>query len=175
MSVSVGANDYVLSDVIINPMTKTNVSAYIVKENATLKFSIVNDDIDLNTVVINNYYYRNFKSRNIKIKCIDTAYNADRNMTIIPQSDYLLLNAKNRLHSCLFIFTVNYKMKNAENSNFLNESFYFKIVPEEEFNMYREMLRTFDVPTTQNNEILRPKKIEYDEPQELLRPKKIED
>ena len=90
-------NEYVLTNVVIDPLTKSNVYTYIVKENVPISFNMINENIDPKQATLQKYYYRTVKNRNVRIRCLDTIY-ADKNIiNIIPDASFDRLKITNML------------------------------------------------------------------------------
>ena len=63
ITVNLKNNEYVLTNAVIDPVTKNNISTYIVKDNVPISFNLVNNDILRENVHILNFYYRTYKNK----------------------------------------------------------------------------------------------------------------
>ena len=150
--------EYVFTNAVIDPITKNNIETYIVKDNTHVVFNLLNNIKEASEVTLHNYYYRMFRSKNIKIRCLDTLYFGGTAVEIIPQKTYNVLKLTNKLDACLFIFQFNYSI----NKNGVLENkeikYAFKIVSEKEYDMYKNMEKP--VVNIESGEIKRPRKKE---------------
>lgn len=115
-------------------------------------------------VSLRNFYYRKIRNKNTLIRCCDMVYPSGKLITVVPSRTYNRLLSKNRLGSCLIIIRLEYDIKaiqfgpvtNDERVNKFAE-FAFKIVSEDEFNMYKKMEEEKKIKD-ESGEITRPKK-----------------
>ena len=141
------ADNYVMSNAVLDPYTRENIMTMIVKDNLKIKFRILDYKVDVNTLFIENYYYTSYKDKNIKIKCIDSKYIANEFVDIVPKNIYDLLLVKKNLNKCLFVQNINYEKNIYDEKNNVigtkKESyrFNFKIVDEKEFNAYKNLTK----------------------------------
>ena len=166
ITININKDDYVLTNAVIDPSTRNNINTYIVKENVPISFNLANADMNREGVSLRNYYYKRVKNKNTIIRCCDMVYPSGKSITIIPVRTYERLLSKNRLYNSLIIIKLEYDVKaiqfgSVENNERVNKSeeFAFKIVSEDEFNMYKKMedeKKTKD--EYENGEIKRPKK-----------------
>lgn len=152
-------SDNVITNAVIDPITKGNISTYIVKENAEVTFYFLSDLIDLSSIQIQNFYYRTINNRTVKVRCRDFAFNGHLTTTIIPDKTYSILKATNRLEDALFIYQIDYKVSNADTVEDKSVKFAFRIVSDKEYDMYKGM-ESKPVVEKNNGEIKRPKKVE---------------
>lgn len=155
--VSLKTNEFVISNAVLHPITKINIPTYIVKENVPITISIRNHDTDSGNVLLKNYYFRNFKNKNIIIRCFDSLYVGGTEIGIIPNNAYGVLKATNKLDGCLFMFDVIYKVKEGDKEKEKIVQVPFKIVSEKEYDMYNEMEKKIEVDK-ENGVIKKPKK-----------------
>ena len=158
ININLKENDYVLTSAVIDPFTKSNISTYIVKDNAEISFTLSNMSMQPFEALLRNYYYRTLNNKSIKIRCLDTLYFSGTNINIVPNAAYSILKATNRLNGCIFIFQFDYKVLD-ENNNIIDKTlnYAFKIVSDREFKMYKDM-EEYNAVKAYNDRILRPKK-----------------
>lgn len=156
--------DYVVSDAIINPVTKENIRTYILKENTNVSFSFLNVNVDLVSVIISNFYYRTIKNKTFKIRCFDQIYYNDTDIEILPERTYKILSVTRKLPSCLFITELHYKENQKNEKIDKIAQIAFKIVTEKEFTMYDQLARVINKnkikEKNDNGTIKRPKKVD---------------
>lgn len=148
-----------LTNAVIDPFTKSNIFTYIVKENVSISFNLVNTNMYPRQALLKLYYYRIVKNKSVKIRCLDTLYSGGDEISIVPDSAFSILKATNRLNGCIFIFNFEYKVANID-SKIVDKSiqYAFKIVSDREFKMYKDM-EDFNAAKAYNDSIIRPKKI----------------
>ena len=164
ITININKDDYVLTNAVIDPSTKNNINTYIVKDNVSISFNLANADMNRDGVSLRNYYYRKVKNKNTIIRCCDMVYPSGKLISVIPNRTYERLSSKRRLDSCLIIIRLEYDIKaiqfgpvtNDERVN-KSEEFAFKIVSEDEFNMYKKMEEE-KIKKDEGNEIKRPRK-----------------
>lgn len=146
ITVNLKDNEYVLTDAVINPVTKNNISTYMVKNNVPISFNLANADINRDSVHLQNYYYRTYKNKNLTIRCFDGIYVGGKDVNVLPSQVYDYLESKKKLNNNLIMLKLNYSVKplqfgptNDENAVNKSVEFAFKIVSDEEFEMYRKM------------------------------------
>ena len=146
ITVNLKDNEYVLTNAVIDPVTKNNISTYIVKDNVPISFNLANNDIVRDHVHILNFYYRNYKNKNLIIRCFEGTYVGGKDINLIPYKTYEYLSTKKGLNDYLIIIRLNYNIKqnqfgpiNEDESTVKTIEFAFKIVSNEEFEMYKKM------------------------------------
>ena len=158
ITINLKDNDYVLTNAVIDPFTKSNIYTYIVKENVSISFNLVNTNMDPRQALLKLYYYRTIKNKSLKIRCLDTFYSGGNDISIVPDSAFSILKATNRLNGCIFIFNFEYKIVDKD-GKILDKSiqYAFKIVSDREYKMYKDM-EAFNAAKAYNDSIIRPKK-----------------
>ncbi len=146
ITVNLKNNEYVLTNAVIDPVTKNNISTYIVKDNVPISFNLVNNDILRENVHILNFYYRTYKNKSLIIRCFEGTYVGGKDINLIPLKTYEYLSTKKGLNDYLIIFRLNYNIKqnqfgprNEDENPVKTAEFAFKIVSNEEFDMYKKM------------------------------------
>lgn len=147
-----------LTNAVIDPFTKSNIYTYIVKENVSVSFNLVNTNMMPREALLKLFYYRTIKNKSVKIRCLDTLYLGGNDISIVPDDAYSILKATNRLNGCIFIFNFEYKLADKDGKIYDKSIQYaFKIVSEREFRMYKDM-EEFNAIKAYNDSIIRPKK-----------------
>lgn len=151
-------NDFIVTHAVIDPLSKGNIETFIVKNNVPVSFYFINGNIVPESINIQNYYYRTLNNRTIKIRCRDYSYTGSSSFNIIPDKVFNMLKAINKLDDSLFIHEVAYKTRvnNSEEEKTLR--FAFKIVTDQEYNMYKNMEEKPVIE--ESGEIKRPKKVD---------------
>lgn len=164
ITINLKDNEYVLTNAVIDPYTKNNISTYIVKGNVPISFNLANADMNREGVKLRVFYYRKLKNRNTLNRCCDIVYPSGKEINIIPSFTYEKLKSKNWLSNCIIIIRLEYDIKALQfgpvkNDVRVNKSaeFAFKIVSEDEFNMYKKMEEE-KIVEEENGEIKRPKR-----------------
>ena len=146
ITVNLKNNDYVLTNAVINPVTKNNISTYMVKNNVPISFNLANADISRETVHLLNFYYKPYKNKNLLIRCYESIYSGGKDINVLPNQVYEYLSSKKKLSNNIIIFRLNYNVKpiqfgptKSEESINKSVEFAFKIVSDEEFEMYKKM------------------------------------
>lgn len=128
-----------------------------------ISFNLANADMNREGVVLRNLYYKKYKNRNTLNRCCDMIYPSGKEISIIPSYTYNRLKSKKWLGNSLIIFKFEYDVKALQfgtenNDERINKSleFAFKIVSEDEYNMYKKMEEE-KIKKTNDNEIKRPK------------------
>lgn len=146
---------YVITGAVEDPITRENVSAYIIKENTPIVFSFVNKDISANGGSVSNLYYRKYKGKNIIIRSRDFPYIPTTEFMAIHEDTYDVLKATNRLYDTLFKYVVKYNIEKNGEIVESEMSFYFKVVNEKDYEDYKKAFEaTFK--HTDGEEIKRP-------------------
>ena len=159
ITINLKDNDYVLTNAVIDPFTKSNLYTYIVKENVPISFNLVNTNMNPRQALLKIFYYRTIKNKNIKIRCLDTLYLGGGDIKIVPDAAFNVLKATHRLNSCIFIFNFEYKVVNADKQIVdKNIQYAFKIVSDREYKLYKDM-EEFNAVKAYNDSIIKPKKI----------------
>lgn len=165
ITVNLKDSEYVLTNAVIDPVTKNNISTYIVKSNVPISFNLANADINRESVKILNFYYRNYKNKNLIIRCFEGVYTGGTDVNVIPMQTYDYLTTKKKLNNCLIMYKLNYDVKPIQfgptkNEDVINKSveFAFKIVSDEEFDMYKKMEEEKEIVTNDEGVIKRPRK-----------------
>ena len=70
---------------------------------------------------------------------MDKLYIPGTEVSIVADTNYQVLKATKRLDNCLFIFDINYTVKENNKSVDKKQGFYFMIVSDKEFEMYKSM------------------------------------
>lgn len=155
--VGLKTDDYVISDAIIDPITKDNVSAYVLKDNALIYFSFANHEITSKVGTVTNLYYRTYKNKNLIIRNREFSYVPATEIMAVHEDTFEVLKATNRLNDTLFKFNIIYSVK--ENGQEIQKSsnFYFKVVGENQYEAYKEVSKA-SKDEEDNGEIKRPKK-----------------
>lgn len=158
--VSPAVNDYILTDAVIDPITKNNIDTYILKDNMKVSFSFSNHNLKSDAIVLSHYYLTTLKSKVLKIRCRDTAYVPGIELDVVPPIAYAVLKATGRIDDCIFVYNVTYTTENNGEKVEKTQNIYFKVVSEKEYNAYRSMkhLNEETVETKETGEIKRPKK-----------------
>ena len=127
-------------------MTKNNISTYIVKNNVPISFNLANADINRESVHLLNFYYKTYKNKNLIIRCYESIYPGGKEVSVLPSQVYDYLESKKKLSNNLILFRLTYNVKPIQfgptkNDEWVNKSidFAFKIVTDEEFEMYKKM------------------------------------
>ena len=127
-------------------MTKNNISTYIVKNNVPISFNLANADINRESVHLLNFYYKTYKNKNLIIRCYESIYPGGKEVSVLPSQVYDYLESKKKLSNNLILFRLTYNVKPIQfgptkNDELVNKSidFAFKIVTDEEFEMYKKM------------------------------------
>lgn len=164
ITVNLKNNEYVLTNAVIDPVTKSNISTYIVKDNVPISFNLVNNDINRDNVHILNFYYRTYKNKSLIIRCFEGTYAGGKDINVMPYKTYEYLAAKKGLNDYLIIFRLNYSVttnqfgpRNEDENPVKTMEFAFKIVSDEEFEMYKKMEAEKNIDE-ENGVIKRPKK-----------------
>lgn len=145
-----------MSNMFINPFTTDNVMTYVVKDNLAINFAFGNHEIISDKVFVNSFYYSNVNNKPIKIACFDKICNTNENISLMPFETYRILDATNRLDDSLCIIRVNYAIKSGNKKSEKYADFYFKIVKEGEFKMYKDSLKPIE-NKDENGNITKPK------------------
>ena len=111
ITINLKDNEYVLTNAVIDPSTKNNISTYIVKGNVPISFNLANADMNRDGVNLRVFYYRKIKNRNTINRCCDIVYPSGKEINIIPSFTYDRLKAKNWLSNCLIIIRLEYDIK----------------------------------------------------------------
>lgn len=163
ITVNLKNNDYVLTNAVIDPVTKNNISTYMVKKNVPISFNLANADINRESVHLLNFYYRTYKNKNLIIRCYESIYPGGKDINVLPSQVYDYLDAKKKLGNNLIIFRLNYNVKPMQfgptkSEEIVNKSieFAFKIVSDEEFEMYKKIEEERHIE--EDGVIKRPKK-----------------
>lgn len=159
VTVNIVNSEYVLTNAVLDPTTKGNIETYIVKDNVDTVFSLFHGAEERRYATLRNYYYRPYKNKNLTIRCFDTTYFGGTAINIVPQKIYDVLKVTNRLEDCLFIFELEYDVKNDDEVVEKRKKKYaFKIVNEKDYEMYKNM----EKPVIEEDDgvIKRPKKRE---------------
>lgn len=117
-----------------------------------------NNSIDPANILLNAFYYRSIKNRNIKIRCLDTYYFGGTKINIVSDNYYSVLKATNKLSSCIFIFHFEYDLNESNKKQHKSIEYAFKVVSEKEFKMYSDM-ETIAKAKAKVPKIVRPQKI----------------
>lgn len=159
VTVNIINSEYVLTNAVLDPTTKGNIETYIVKDNVDTVFSLLHGTEERGKALLHNYYYTTFKNKNLIIRCFDTMYFGGTAINIVPQKIYDILKVTNKLEECLFIFELEYEVKNETNElENKTKKYAFKIVSDREYDMYKNMEKP--VEEEENGVIKRPKKRE---------------
>ena len=193
LTLKIDNSEYLINNSIIDPLTRNNVSGYIITDNVVCSINLSNRDIINKPFRLESYYYTLYKGKYIKVRCKDYDYNNGTIINIVPNNTYPLLKSTNRILDTLFVIDVNYDVINNnakeevkkllidnENINsetiiseYLNENnmyidandnyvesrnkkFYFKIVSNKEYLMYKNLEKKDEEENSK--EIKRPKK-----------------
>ena len=163
ITVNLKDNEYVLTNAVIDPVSKNNISTYMVKNNVPISFNLVNTDINRDNVHLSNFYYKIYKNKNLIIRCYESIYHGGKVLNVLPTQVYDRLDAKKKANINLIIFRLNYNLKPMQlesdnNEEEINKSleFAFKIVSDEEFEMYKKMEE--EKNKEDETEIKRPRK-----------------
>lgn len=148
---SIPSSDYVKTNAVVDPITKGNIDAYVVKDNAEIYFDF-NDSIDKNSIILRCYYYFVYRNRKLLIRCFDANYTYLKDLHIAPESVYNILSMQKNIDKCLFIYDFSY----IENGANKTDRYTFKVASKNEFNMYVN----YENKLQQDKEIKRPKKQE---------------
>ena len=163
ITVNLKDNEYLLTNAVIDPVTKNNISTYMVKKNVPISFNLANADINRSSVHLSNFYYRTYKNKNLIIRCFETIYQGGKDVNVLPTQVYDYLDSKKKSNINLIVFRLNYNVKpiqfgptKSEESINKSVEFAFKIVSDEEFDMYKKMEE--EKNKEKENVIRRPKK-----------------
>lgn len=148
---SIPNSDFVKTNAVIDPITKNNIDAYVVKDNAEIFFTF-NDSIDKSSIILRCYYYYIFKNKKLLIRCFDANYLYLNDLHVAPESVYNILSMQKKVDNCLFIYDFSYTQNGINKS----ERFSFKVASKNEYNMYVN----YEIRNEQDKEIKRPKKQE---------------
>ena len=159
ITINVNEHEYVLTNAVIDPLTKGNLITYIFKEeDVPISFNLPNTKMLPDKTILKIFYYRQIKNKNIKVRCLDKVYKSGTNINLMPINIYNILKATNRLYNSIIIYQFDYVLyENDEESN-KTMQFAFKIVSEKEFDMYKE-IGINAKPKAVEETILRPKKV----------------
>lgn len=149
IKISIPNSDFVETNAVIDPITKNNIAAYVVKDNAEI-FLTFNDSIDKSSIILRCYYYYTLKNKNLIIRCFDANYSYLQNLHVAPESVFNILSMQKKLDSCLFIYDISY----IENGVSKTYRYSFKVASNNEYNMYVN----YELKNKQDKEIKRPKK-----------------
>ena len=149
ITVNLKDNDYVLTNAVIDPVSKNNIRTYMVKNNVPISFNLANADINRDSVYLSNFYYRTYKNKNLIIKCYEAMYHGGKDVNVLPTRVYDYLDSKKKSNINIIVFRLNYNVKPIQfgpvkNDEAISKSveFAFKIVSDEEFDMYKKMEET---------------------------------
>lgn len=154
--------DYLDNQSILDYTTKKNKIGYLIKDNLDMIIHIANRNITSNACSIEYFYYDKLNNRNIKVRTKDSYYLFDSVTSIIPEHCYTYLKSLNRLNGKTFVVKINYEKRvnlnytNASTSiidnndkneqdtsdyklEHYNKSFYFKLLPEDEYLAYKKI------------------------------------
>lgn len=151
IKISIPKSDFVKTNAVIDPITKNNIDAYVVKDNAEIFFTF-NDSIDKSSIIIRCYYYYVLKNRKLLIRCFDANYYYLTNLHVAPESVFNILSMQKNIDKCLFIYDFTYIENGVNKAN----RFTFKVASKNEYNMYVN----YELKNEQDKEIKRPKKQE---------------
>ena len=193
LTLKINNSEYLINNSIIDPLTRNNVSGYIITDNVDCSINLSNRDIINKPFRLESYYYTLYKGKYIKVRCKDYDYNNGTIINIVPNNTYPLLKSTNRILDTLFVIDVNYDVINNNakeevkkllidneninsetiiseylnknnmyidaNDNYVesrNKKFYFKIVSNKEYLMYKNLEKKDEEENSK--EIKRPKK-----------------
>lgn len=149
IKISIPNSDFVITNAVIDPFTKNNIDAYVVKDNAEIYFTF-NDSIDKSSIILRCYYYYVLKNRKLLIRCFDANYSYLQNLHVAPESVFNILSMQKKLDNCLFIYDISY----IENGANKTDRYSFKVASKNEYNMYVN----YEIKNAQDKEIKRPRK-----------------
>ena len=110
--INVNEDECIYSDKIVDPLTRYNISGYIIKDNTSISINLSNRNILARPLVLINYYCRILNGKNIMIKNMDQRYTPSTKINVIPEHTYKMLKSTNRLKDRLFMLKVKYDVIN---------------------------------------------------------------
>ena len=161
MIIDINTDDCIENNLIIDPITKENVTGFIIKDNTTVSFNLANRNIVDKKLKLRSYYYRNINNKNVIIRSLDCDYVTGSDFYVIPNHTYKYLKSTNRLNDRLFVISIDYEIKKENSSEIIsnNKKYYFKLVNNKEFDAYKKLEndKKIDINIGKNGEIIRPK------------------